>query len=324
MQSLATSAKASSATAPAAAADRTSSSPSSPSSASAASHATPRACSVATSMSAHRCFTPWNWPIGRPNCRRTAAYSAAVSTHHPAPPAASAATSAAARWSTCAAIETWQLVQRRNDHAVEREARHPARGIQRLERRRRPRRAAHHAPALLAVYRDRHHDYVGEGPAQHRARGARDDDRSIASRLPIERRAVRHAADRAATGELGEQPAVAAARVDGGTGPHRGQERAGRAGPPERFEDHGQLGEAVALAAHVLRQVETEPSEPDQVVPERRERLVGRIDGRAYDGRSTPRIGEPADGVVQREVVVADGNGHAAPSPSRCLTIVSR
>ena len=41
----------------------------------AASHTAARACSIATSMWAHLCLTPWNWPIGRPNCSRTLAYS---------------------------------------------------------------------------------------------------------------------------------------------------------------------------------------------------------------------------------------------------------
>ena len=62
----------------------------------AASHTAARASSVRASMSAQRCFTPWNWPIGRPNCTRTLAYSAAVSTHHCAMPTASAASSTAA------------------------------------------------------------------------------------------------------------------------------------------------------------------------------------------------------------------------------------
>ena len=51
-------------------------------------------------MSAQRCFTPWNWPIGRPNWTRAFAYSAAVSTHHCATPMASAAKSTAAIWCT--------------------------------------------------------------------------------------------------------------------------------------------------------------------------------------------------------------------------------
>ena len=63
----------------------------------AASHTAARASSVRASMSAQRCFTPWNWPIGRPNCTRTFAYSAAVSTHHCATPIASAASNTAAR-----------------------------------------------------------------------------------------------------------------------------------------------------------------------------------------------------------------------------------
>ncbi len=36
-----------------------------------ASHTVARAASRATSMLAHRCFTAWNCPIGRPNCTRT-------------------------------------------------------------------------------------------------------------------------------------------------------------------------------------------------------------------------------------------------------------
>ena len=48
----------------------------------AASHTAARASSVRAAMLAHRCFTPWNCPIGRPNWRRSVAYSAAVSTHH--------------------------------------------------------------------------------------------------------------------------------------------------------------------------------------------------------------------------------------------------
>ena len=38
-------------------------------------------------MSAHRCFTAWNWPIGRPNWTAVAWRSAAVVvTHHDAAP----------------------------------------------------------------------------------------------------------------------------------------------------------------------------------------------------------------------------------------------
>ena len=47
-------------------------------------------CSTETSMSASRCLTPWNWPMGRPNCWRVRACSAAVSRHQRAPPTASA------------------------------------------------------------------------------------------------------------------------------------------------------------------------------------------------------------------------------------------
>ena len=55
------------------------------------------ACSTATSMSASRCLTPWNWPMGRPNWCRVRACSAAVSRHQRAPPHASAATTTRVR-----------------------------------------------------------------------------------------------------------------------------------------------------------------------------------------------------------------------------------
>ena len=41
-------------------------------------------------MRAHLCLTPWNWPIGRPNCTRVFAYSDAVDTHQDITPIASA------------------------------------------------------------------------------------------------------------------------------------------------------------------------------------------------------------------------------------------
>ena len=103
MHCLAQWAAASSATAPAIRALRWRSA-SCPSSlqAAAASQATAAHCSTATSMSASACLTAWNWPIGRPNCTRTLAYSDAVSRHQRAIPALSAATRSRARPRTSA------------------------------------------------------------------------------------------------------------------------------------------------------------------------------------------------------------------------------
>ena len=86
----------------------------------------PRASSVRASMSAHRCFTPWNWPIGRPNCTRTFAYSAAVSTHHCATPIASAASSTAAR--SCTRAEEIARSRRRRPERPRRRGRARATG----------------------------------------------------------------------------------------------------------------------------------------------------------------------------------------------------
>ena len=66
----------------------------------------PSTCSTETSMSASRCLTAWNCPMGRPNWRRSLAYSVAVSRHHRAPPAHSAAAMARARSRTSGVVDT--------------------------------------------------------------------------------------------------------------------------------------------------------------------------------------------------------------------------
>ena len=96
MQSLALSTASSSASAAAAAA--ASGCPAGSSSAArAASQARAAARSARQAMVAHRCLTAWNEPIGRPNCLRVLAYSAAVPLHQAATPAASATYRVAAR-----------------------------------------------------------------------------------------------------------------------------------------------------------------------------------------------------------------------------------
>ncbi len=59
----------------------------------AASHTRQVASSADTAMLAQWCLTAWYMAIGRPNCSRTLAYSAACSVHSRATPTASAATS---------------------------------------------------------------------------------------------------------------------------------------------------------------------------------------------------------------------------------------
>ena len=109
MQSLAQEYAASSAV-PAARAATRPRTPALSSTARAASHASTRACSTRTSMSAHRCLIPWNCPMGRPNCSRTFAYSAAVCSAQAAVPHASAANSTHARSRTSAAVHLQQPV----------------------------------------------------------------------------------------------------------------------------------------------------------------------------------------------------------------------
>ncbi len=123
---------------------------------------------VRASMSAQRCFTPWNWPIGRPNCTRTFAYSAAVSTHHCATPIASAASSTAARSRTRSDVETVRDDGRRPAALVDVELRDPPRQVDarrprsRARRRRRARtRSRRLAPRTTSAWCTAEH-----GPAR--------------------------------------------------------------------------------------------------------------------------------------------------------------
>ena len=63
----------------------------------AAQYTVERMPSTSTSMSAQRCLTAWNDPIGRPNCTRSFAYSTAISSARAAPPSKSAAAKVAPR-----------------------------------------------------------------------------------------------------------------------------------------------------------------------------------------------------------------------------------
>ena len=96
MQSLARVAAASGARAAAAATAKVVSSAGPPR---AASQTAARASSMVASMSAHRCLTAWNWPIGRPNWTRSRAWADAVATHQsPIPTASADRASAASSW----------------------------------------------------------------------------------------------------------------------------------------------------------------------------------------------------------------------------------
>ena len=68
-----------------------------PAAARAASQTAAVASSVDTAMLAQWCLTAWNMAIGRPNCWRALAYSAAWSVHSRATPTASAARISAGR-----------------------------------------------------------------------------------------------------------------------------------------------------------------------------------------------------------------------------------
>ena len=132
----------------------------------AASHATPRACSSRTSMSAQRCFTRLELPDGPAELPATGGVGGGgVDAPRRAPAALGRSQ------------HDTELLHRRAVDAGQRRRRRvrPARaggqrpgGVERVERRRVGIGHRHQAPPLPAADRDRHHDHVGRRAAEDR------------------------------------------------------------------------------------------------------------------------------------------------------------
>ena len=232
----------------------------------AASHTAAVASSVATAMLAQWCLTAWNMAIGRPNCWRTLAYSAARSVHSRATPTASAASSRRAM-STSARRAPGSRSPRRT---VERDT---AGAAGRVEVRRHLDR---HAGALGVddgdVVADRHEDDVGQAGAEHRPRRA--GQRAAAGRDVT---AEGDGPERRAAGQAGQQPRrdlVAADRGEHRAGDQRRHERTRREATAQLLDDDHRLRQPVAGAAELLGHVQPEPAEIGGLLVERRVGLL--------------------------------------------------
>ena len=266
----------------------------------------PEPSRAATSMSAQRCLTAWNWPIGRPNCTRVRACSAAVSTHHWRRPSASAPASTPASSSTAASGDR----RRRGRHADAVDARpRPPVGSGRSSSapapRRRPGRRGTRCGAPSTV--DRQQQDVGHRCAPRRAAPSRHDERRRRQPVSERRRAAKPATPprRQRRDDVGRRRPTGRAAVAtiavGSKGP--GRQRGARP-----LEHDRQLGDPVPLTAALLRDGQPGPAQPSQLRPP-----LGHLVGAASRARRAPRP-SASRAASQRAAVAAS---------SRCSSLIA-
>ena len=98
--------------------------------------------------------------------------------------------------------------------------------------------------------------------------------------------------------------------VHEGAGDHGRHERSRRDGPAELFDDHDELGQSEARAAALFGQVEAQPAQGGQVVPERRESL-GLSPEQGPGGAARIAFGQEVRGrPTQGAMVFGEGDRH--------------
>ena len=259
-------------------------------------------------MLAQWCFTAWNIAIGRPNCRRSFAYAAAISVHSRARPTASAERSTRAR-STSARRAPGSTV-----------AGAPSR-VTRAERRVGSRFGG--TSTLTPSPRFDHGDVVAHGNEQHVGEPAAEDVAGVARRCstgerrliptsataPFTEPSARPGSSSSATSDRRPRRAPRSTITVGTNGP-------GRDGPAELLDHDDELLEPVARAAVRLGHVQPEPAELDELAPPGR--AAPRPAPRAVPGpqpRASRLVEEVASRLGERLVVFGDGDRHAASLP---------
>jgi hypothetical protein len=168
---------------------------------------------------------------------------------------------------------------------------------------------------------------VGDLAAEHRFVHAVHDRPAALAR---QRQPAGTQADGTDHGALGESfkvrpvvggPVIGSAAVGGsaedGAGERGGQERAGGEHAAQFLGHHGQLDQAEAAAARVLRQVQPEQPLLGERLPERGDRVTSGVHGRAHGlGRHVPGR-EGAHRVAQVAMLLGQSDGHVRLSSAR-------
>ena len=225
---------------------------------------TPRrlASSVATSMLAQWCLTAWKVAIGRPNCSRTFAYSAAFSVHSAATPAASAERTVRATSASSPA--------RAGDHVgrgpVEGDPGRPAVGSRLVGT------SAWTPPARARSPRRRRRP----PPAARRPDGRRARRRPTRCAAPSRDGHLAAEGDRAdplpsaRPGSSRLRSVVGPGGGQHGAGDHRRHERSRRQAPAQLLDHDQRLRQAEAGAAEFFGHVQPEPGRGRRARPRRR------------------------------------------------------
>ena len=264
-------------------------------------------------MLAQRCFTAWNWPIGRPNCMRVRACSAAVSTHHCATPRPSAEASTPASASTSAAIDSCR--DRRHRDSGRDDLGHPSR---RVEARSLPdleRRPVEHAPRAGAGDVDRHQHDVGHRRAPRLGGGARHDQ--LVALLAARHRAVEREPGHARRSRArGTSSASVAPAVERG-GDDRGRQQRSRQAAPRRSARARPRARPRRSPGRRASSATARPAQPEpgQLGPPGGQRVGRRLEDGARRGEGVPGREPPGGGGRQLTVLVADReSGHGRTS----------
>jgi hypothetical protein len=164
------------------------------------------------------------------------------------------------------------------------------------------------------VVAGRHEEQLREAAAED---GAGRPGRGVA--VDGDRTAQGHRPGHRAVGQAGQVGLgdLAAHRGQHGAGDHRGHERAGRHRAPQRLHHHDQFLEPVPRPAVLLGDVQPEPPQPHQVVPERRQALLGRLEQRAGGAACVPPGQEVGGRAGQGPVVIGDGDRHGSTVRAR-------
>ncbi len=258
----------------------------------AASQAAARACSSASSMSAHRCLTALELSDGP---AELLAHLRVLRCGFDAPRRATGALRRDERQREVGdgfAVEVFEKGDRCRSGRVD--IRDASRLVHARAGRDRALFGANHVPTAVSW----NHEEVGERPAEDRCAGATELD--CGGGGPIGKGGKQRGAD-----------LVIAQDIDRRRSEHGRQERAGSADAPELLQHDRQLRKSEAGTTDIFGEMEAEPPEVGELAPERRHRLRRAVEQRPWHGRRAV-VGRPPPGrVVQRDVLVAQTEAHA-------------
>ncbi len=270
-------------------------------------------------MSAQRCLTPWNCPIGRPNCTRSLGVLGGGLDAPLGDADELGGRERRGQREHGRRLYPVELSIRADDRAVADDLRDaPGRVDARQLRARHPRAGeVDGEPRRRRPGARRRHQHVGERAAQDRSDRAPHDEAVLAG-VGLEPAAgtTAHCGDELARRQRGQEHLVRGLvrRLrDHGGRERRREDRTRRERVPELLEHDAQLGRAVAGAAEGLVDVEPEPPLRREVGPELGALFALGVEQCARHRGRAVTLEPAAHRLVQRDVVLGDPDRHDGP-----------